>query len=37
MTNYFDKWGQHLMAILIDEGIAEIQEFVLRRLPRQVT
>ena len=26
--NYFDKWGQHLMAILIDEGIAETREFV---------
>jgi nitrile hydratase beta subunit len=32
--NYFDKWGQHLMAILIDEGVAEVQEFVEGRSHR---
>ena len=26
--NYFDKWCQHLMAILIDQGVAETKEFV---------
>jgi nitrile hydratase subunit beta len=26
--NYFDKWMQALMATLIDDGVAEVQEFV---------
>ena len=26
--NYFEKWAQHLMATLIDDGVADIQEFV---------
>jgi nitrile hydratase beta subunit len=26
--NYFDKWAQHMMATLIDDGVANIQEFV---------
>jgi nitrile hydratase subunit beta len=26
--NYFDKWTQAMMATLIDDGVAEIQEFV---------
>ena len=26
--NYFDKWAQHMMATLIDDGAADIKEFV---------
>lgn len=26
--NYFDKWAQAMMATLVDDGVAEIQEFV---------
>lgn len=28
VMNYFDKWTQHLMAILIDDGVATVQDFV---------
>ena len=26
--NYFDKWTQHMMALLIDQGTANVAEFV---------
>ena len=33
--NYFEKWAQHMMATLIDDGVASIEEFAEGRSHRK--
>jgi nitrile hydratase subunit beta len=33
--NYFDKWSMHMMAILIDNGVADVAEFAEGRSHRK--